>query len=1400
MELDLQTSQQFLAKLRLKRNNDASPIRSGPAEEAWSAEDTGARSTDSPVWRRVSMATQRSQPNGKNVQKTRQIEWVIHLQEVARGLMTKLHKLHQILGPPELGSMHYPDSFWKTGIFPDMPKLCLHVARKFPEHPAKMQLDKVDKAGVDMLHEHAGRYVSTLEPWIMVLEDLMTFREQSLRVILDLSSTVVTLLPNQNPLLLRVFMDLFCSFVRVNLLADKVPRKMLLQMYNLTHTMMKSGRDYGAYHRMVQFVEAYDPPLKGLHDDLNFVSPRIGEILDAVGPTVLLGSDFQKLRSEGYLSPFHPRYPEKLTNSAHPARAQELVNIESYREWALIGYLVCPTELLRPGAVDIASVLLKESLILPLFRDEYILLHEEYQQYVLPRIAESKKLAKAGRSKGRDADAEYNLAKQVEKQICDAQDTAINNADAAHKEHRLLLKQEIGRMLLFFSDQPTLLAPNLQMVFAALVMIRAEILWFFSHVGVTVGKTKGARVMPIEMDMEDPTIGFLLDGMDRLISLIRKYTPACRAFAMGYLSAAVQRMQILLVGPGMVALDIDPELRELFSSALESLDQLPKLQNDKVVPTSLDLSAFRRDWLRLIMLVSSSRSPINIRHLDKATVSTGNDSIVSEGNLAYMWSRSVDEMEKQILQHTSLKVLYFYRPDVTAVFRHTMFGPEGRPQHCCAWLSLACSFPDNAHPNVPDEVPKFARDAVSYAESILDSVMGGLEGLINILDSEGGYGSLDNKLLLEQAALRLNQLSRAGINGLKNANGMLDFPLPGLESEPVHRGSIKMLEAAVQRLTSLCSVLNEMEPLRVLNHMFVPREYLRDRVIRNFRTRLTSIIMVDGELQRPSVVEARLQRHMSIVHLVEQHVQLDLTRGVREVLLTESFARHMQDLHPDDREVGAGGEAVCTITDWYVENLLRDAKSSGVVFSALDKCFKSTRPIGRVAAESVADLAELKAFVRIFGPYGVDKLCDSMFTQLTALVDTLDTFLRTNKEVLESLAGNLHSKGHRENMLNQLVELETLMSNTLRVGHILSMRSLLAEATAQVLRTNTPLLFSLLTDFCKHAPANIPEKPNLLRLKNVASRVGAIELEEGDAVMVHSILSTMDGSGDSTWGLLPFLFVACMTSNVWNSTTFSILTGGFTSNVHCLSRCINAMMVANEWVRSERREQNRQTLDPGSRSMQEDGTIQTAESRSDVDISIKASMKTFLQCAVATVLEAWDDSHRSPLVAKLIFLDQLCELTAYLPRSTLESYVPHTIMRSIYQMYYESSVPSLVHVHPSTRQYSGSALGNGGLMKGPGDTSGEPSESTHHHPQQTSRGSIFSGPIKFAGQHKRPEVEPSGELGADGKPRRKANRFSGPLDYSRKVSFAEGRGPQEPTPSTNKSPLGRFRSGPLSYV
>ena len=46
-----------------------------------------------------------------------------------------------------------------------------------------------------------------------------------------------------------------------------------------------------------------------------------------------------------------------------------------------------------------------------------MLLHEDYQLYVLPRILESKKMAKSGRTKQKEADLEYSVAKQVEKMI-----------------------------------------------------------------------------------------------------------------------------------------------------------------------------------------------------------------------------------------------------------------------------------------------------------------------------------------------------------------------------------------------------------------------------------------------------------------------------------------------------------------------------------------------------------------------------------------------------------------------------------------------------------------------------------------------------------------------------------------------------------------------------------------------------------------------------------------------------------------------------------------------------------------------------------------------------------------------------------------------------------------------
>ncbi|KAL4578105.1 hypothetical protein LXL04_014221 [Taraxacum kok-saghyz] len=1310
------------------------------------------------------------------------VQWVYQLTQVAQGLMAKIYRLNQILDYPDSVNHVFTEAFWKAGVFPNCPKICTLLSKKFPEHHGKLQLERVDKVALDALNDQAEAHLQSLEPWIQLLLDIVAFREQALRLILDLSSTVITLLPHQNSLILHAFMDLFCSFVRVNLFAEKLPRKMMVQVYNLLHAILRNDRDCDFYYRLVQFIDAYDPPLKGLHEDLNFVSPRIGEVLEAVGPIIFLSTDTRKLRNEGFLSPFHPRYPDILTNSAHPMRAQDLANVTSYREWALFGYLVCPDELLRVTSIDIAMVVLKENLVLTLYRDEYILLHEDYQLYVLPRILESKKMAKSGRTKQKEADLEYSVAKQVEKMISEVHDQAVSSCDAIHHERRILLKQEIGRMVLFFTDQPSLLAPNIQMVFSALALAQSEVIWYFQHVGINSSKSKTNRIVAVDINANDPTIGFLLDGMDRLCCLVRKYIAAVRGYALSYLSSSAGRIRFLLNTPGMVALDLDATLKGLFHKIVEHLENIPKPQGENISAITCDLSELRKDWLSILMIVTSARSSINIRHLEKATVSTGKEGLLSEGNALYNWSRCVDELESQLSKHGSLKKLYFYHQHLTTVFRNTMFGPEGRPQHCCAWLGVASSFPECASLIVPEEQTRIGRDAVLYVESLIESIMGGLEGLINILDSEGGFGSLETQLFPEQAAILMNLTSRLSIPSAKSPRVSAGLHLPGYESYPENNTSIKMLEAAMQRLTNLCSVLNDMEPICVLNHVFVLREYMRECILGNFRRRLHTVLKSDTDLQRPTVLESLIRRHVSIILMAEQHMSMDLTQGIREVLLTESFTGPVSSLQTfdkptDPQQTGSAIEAVC---NWYIENIIKDISGANILFAPTHKHFKSTRPVGGYFAEAITDLKELQSFVRIFGSYGADRLDRMLKEHTAALLNCIDSSLRANRESLEAVSGSILSgdRIEREANVRQIIDVETVIGFCIQAGQAIAFDALLAEASGAVLLEGAPLIHSLVAGVAGSLPVEVPEKREVRRMRRVGNGVGVVA--DHDCEWVREILEEVGGATDNSWSLLAYLFSTFMTSNIWNTTAFNIDTGGFNTNVHCLARCISAVIAGGELVRVQREHQQRQLYTNGHAGDSEPPDQLSVES------NIKSTMHLFVKISAGIALDSWNEIDRSHMVAKLIFLDQLCSISPYLPRTSLEQHVPYAILRSIYSQYYgntHSNPMSLLSMSPRSSPALSMGHSSPAVRNPYGDSTPQSAHDSgyfkpHGHDQGYDNGHAKSGDH---GKHRN-------------------GRRSGPLDYSssQKVKSSEG----STSGSRGPGPLPRFavsRSGPISY-
>lgn len=71
------------------------------------------------------------------------MQLVVQLTEVAKGLMAKIYRLNQILDYPDPISHVFSEAFWKAGVFPNHPRICMLMSKKFPEHFSKLQLERV---------------------------------------------------------------------------------------------------------------------------------------------------------------------------------------------------------------------------------------------------------------------------------------------------------------------------------------------------------------------------------------------------------------------------------------------------------------------------------------------------------------------------------------------------------------------------------------------------------------------------------------------------------------------------------------------------------------------------------------------------------------------------------------------------------------------------------------------------------------------------------------------------------------------------------------------------------------------------------------------------------------------------------------------------------------------------------------------------------------------------------------------------------------------------------------------------------------------------------------------------------------------------------------------------------
>ena len=78
-----------------------------------------------------------------------------------------------------------------------------------------------------------------------------------------------------------------------------------------------------------------------------------------------------------------------------------------------------------------------------------------------------------------------------------------------------------------------------------------------------------------------------------------------------------------------------------------------------------------------------------------------------------------------------------------------------------------------------------------------------------------------------------------------------------------------------------------------------------------------------------------------------------------------------------------------------------------------------------------------------------------------ALLNCIDTSLRSNREMLEAVAAGMHSgdRTKKESYLKQIVDMNTIIGFCIQAGQALALDQLLAEAAGAVLEEDVPLIY-----------------------------------------------------------------------------------------------------------------------------------------------------------------------------------------------------------------------------------------------------------------------------------------------------------------------------------------------------
>uniref|UniRef100_A0A7S1X4R1 Uncharacterized protein n=1 Tax=Tetraselmis chuii TaxID=63592 RepID=A0A7S1X4R1_9CHLO len=692
------------------------------------------------------------------------------LRDTARLLLPQIYHLSD--GLP-VGGAYEP----ALAVLRKHPDLSAKLAKKFgSEHPKNINIDKVDKAGADFLRASASGILECLGPVYGLFEEIAIFQEHTLRVMTDLSQSLLAFSLNYTPQLLDAYMGLFVDACKVHILAAKVPRALIIQYYTFAYNHVNET-DPPHFTEVSNFIRAFQDAIPRLQAEFQPINSRIGDVLEKIaGPLLWNTLEFARLQGRADAFAWRTQFGTLpgMEESIFPAmeRAQQM------QEWAFFGILVCPGETNRADVRGLLTLILRKSFKFVIFRKHAEWAHPLMERHVMSVLSSVAKKGNLSWAEKRD------VKKVVEKAFGEACDSAMGD----HRTHRIWLQQRLQGVFTQLQEDASLIPANVSTILALLCLSRMELEWILLHGGdslprslpISWARSGFSMSQPLKASFPDSSIASLLSIHSDVMQYLQSYQDAIQTgwiwILWEQLQAAVKPLVKQVASSPTLTRHHQPVVRTIetlldeYSETCRVLltelcgedtgdyqaggcnqKSLRGVQTTEKVRRALaSLPNACEIWFTLNCQLFSVRTNVSAQSLDALcggsvtsarsealgltgaakTDRTAECSIVQELNMASKLAEMVCNVGKELLRAGSLQAVGFQAAKLQAVYEAAVQGPAEHAVHAASFLPALLTFHYNDHPKCHED---HGEVATAIAEKLMGSLILRVRGLLHDL-------------------------------------------------------------------------------------------------------------------------------------------------------------------------------------------------------------------------------------------------------------------------------------------------------------------------------------------------------------------------------------------------------------------------------------------------------------------------------------------------------------------------------------------------------------------------------------------------------------------------------------------------------------------------------------------